>query len=201
MNFTSLLPWDPQKRRAFGVLSTPLFDDPPRRLQIYFDARNENWNLSKTFFGGTVLGDLNLRRTAGGVELHSVMNGRWSWSTGMEVAGRSFRNVQGISTTTARAFFTDANSFGYWLRADRSLLRVPERRFTVDSSAEGRIGPTVAGKLRAFGTVRGSLDAHWLPRDSRVDYDVRARLRAGATLGRVPVDGLVGPCVERDHEL
>jgi tetratricopeptide (TPR) repeat protein len=201
MNFTSLLRWDSQKRRAFGVLSTPLFDDPARRLQIYFDARNENWNLSKTFFGGTVLGDLNLRRIAGGVELHSVMNGRWSWSTGMEVAGRSFRNVQGISTTTARAFFTDANSFGYWLRADRSLLRVPERRFTVDSSAEGRIGRTFAENLGAFGTVRGSLDAHWLPRASGDDYEVRARLRAGATLGRVPFDELFELGVERDNDL
>src|SRR5258708_15807320 len=130
MNFTSLLRWDSQKRRAFGVLSTPLFDDPARRLQIYFDARNENWNLSKTFFGGTMLGDLNLRRIAGGVELHSVMNGRWSWSTGMEVAGRSFRNVQGISTPTARAFFTDANSFGYCLPPHRPPFPLPVLPFT-----------------------------------------------------------------------
>jgi hypothetical protein len=201
MNLTSLLRWDPQKRRAFGVLSTPLFDDPARRLQIYFDARNENWNLSKTFFGGSVLGDLNLRRIAGGVELHSVMNGRWSWSTGMEVVGRSFRNLQGINTAAAEAFFTDANSFAYWLRADRALLRVPERRFTVDSSAEGRIGRTFAENLGAFGTVRGSLDAHWLPRASGDDYEVRARLRAGATVGRVPFDELFELGVERDNDL
>src|SRR5258706_97850 len=201
MNFTSLLRWDSQKRRAFGVLSTPLFDNPARRLQIYFDARNENWNLSKTFFGGTMLGDLNLRRIAGGVELHSVMNGRWSWSTGMEVAGRSFRNLQGISTTTARAFFTDANSFGYWLRADRSLLRVPERRFTVDSSAEGRVGRTFAGNLGAFCTVRGSVVAHLLARGSRGGCEVCARLRAGATLGRVPFDELFELGVERDNDL
>ena len=191
MNFTSLLRWDSEKRRAFAAFSTPLFDNPARRVHIYFDARNENWNLSNTFFGaGPALGDLNLRRIAGGVELSSVANGRWSWSTGMEVAGRSFRNLQGISTTAARAFFTDANSFGYWLRADRSLLRVPERRFTVDSSAEGRIGRTFAENLGAFGTVRGSLDAHWLPRASGDDYEVRARLRAGATVGGVPFDEL-----------
>src|SRR5258708_17938946 len=113
MNFAALRRGDSKTRRAFGVLPTPLFDDPARRLQIYFDARNENWNLSKTFFGGTMLGDLNLRRIAGGVELHSVMNGRWRCSTGMEDAGLSFRNVQGISTTTARSFVTHANSFEY----------------------------------------------------------------------------------------
>src|SRR3984893_2568503 len=135
MNFTSLLRWDSQKRRAYGVFSTPLFDNPARRFQFYFDARNENWNLSKTFFGGALLGDLNLRRIAGGVELHSVVNASWSWSTGTEVASRSFRDLQGINTTAEKTSFTDANSFAYWLRADRSLLRVPERRFTLDSSA------------------------------------------------------------------
>src|SRR5260221_7224557 len=119
----------------------------------------------------------------------------------MEVAGRSFRNVQGISTTAVRAFFTDANSFGYWLRADRSLLRVPERRFTVDSSAEGRIGRTFAENLGAFGTVRGSLDAHWLPRASGGDYEGPARLRAGATLGRVPFDELFERGVRSDNDL
>jgi len=201
INFTSLLRWDPQKRRAFGVLSTPLFDNPARRFQLYFDARNENWNLSRTFFGGPLLGDLNLRRVAGGVELHSIVNGRWSWSTGTEVASRSFRNLQGINTAAEKAFFTDANSFTYWLRADRSLLRVPERRFTLDSSAEGRIGRTFAQNLGASGTARGSLDAHWLPRASGDDYEMRGQLRAGATVGRVPFDDLFQLGVERDNDL
>jgi tetratricopeptide (TPR) repeat protein len=201
INFTSLLRWDSQKRRAFGVLSTPLFDNPARRFQLYFDARNENWNLSRTFFGGTPLGDLNLRRIAGGVELHSVVNARWNWSTGTEVATRSFRNLQGINTAAEKVFFTDANSFTYWLRADRSLLRVPEHRFTLDSSAEGRIGRTFAQNLGASGTARGSLDAHWLPRASGDDYEVRARLRAGATLGHVPFDDLFQLGVERDNDL
>src|SRR4029077_16270156 len=49
MNFTSLLRWDSEKRRAFAAFSTPLFDNPARRVHIYFDARNENWNLSNTF--------------------------------------------------------------------------------------------------------------------------------------------------------
>ncbi len=202
MNFTSLVRWDSEKRRAFAAFSTPLFENPARRLHVYFDARNENWNLSDTFFGaGPPLGDLNLRRIAGGVELHSVVNGRWSWSTGMEVANRSFRNLQGISTAPERAFFTGADSFSNWLRADRSLLRVPEHRFTLDASAEGRIGRTFAGNLGAFGTARGSLDARWLPRAAGDDYEMRTRLRAGATLGSVPFDELFQLGVERDNDL
>jgi tetratricopeptide (TPR) repeat protein len=202
MHFTSLLRWDSEKRRALGAFSTPVFDNPARRFQIYVDARNENWNLRNTFFGtSTPLSDLNLRRIAGGVALHSVVNGNWGWSTGMEIASRSFRNLQGINTTVERAFFSDANSFRYWIRADRSLWRTPERRFTLDSSAEGHIGRTFAENLGASGTMRGSLDAHWLPRATGDDYELRARLRAGATLGRVPFDELFQLGVERDNDL
>jgi len=202
MNFTSLLRWDSEKRRAFAAFSAPVFGNPARRLQLYFDARNENWNLSSTFFGaGPPLGDLNMRRFAGGIELHSVANGRWSWSTGMEAASRSFRNLPRITTSAEKAFFTDADSFAYWLRADRSLLRVPERRFTLDSSAEGRIGRTFADNLGAFGTTRGSLDAHWLPRATGDNYELQTRIRAGATLGSVPFDELFQLGVERDNDL
>ena len=202
VNFTSLLRWDSEKRRAFGALSTPLFDNPARRFQLYFDARNENWNLSNTFFGGsTPLSDLNLRRIAGGVELHSVVSARWSWSTGGEVASRSFRNLQGISIPAEKTFFTDSNSFAYWLRVDRSLLRIPEHRFTLDAAAQGRIGRGFAENLGAFGTTRGSLDAHWLPRASGDDYETQARMRAGATMGNVPLDELFQLGVERDNDL
>jgi tetratricopeptide (TPR) repeat protein len=201
MNFTSLLRWDSEKRRAFGAFSTPLLDNPARHFHVYFDARNENWNLSNTFFGGFPLSDVNLRRVAGGVELHSVVNGRWSWSTGTEIANRSFRNLPVLTTTAEKTFFAGANSFSYWLRADRSLLRLPERRFTVDSSVEGRIGRTFAQNLGASGTLRGSLDARWLPQASGDDYEMRARVRAGATFGRVPFDELFQLGVERDNDL
>ena len=201
MNFTSLLRWDPEKRRAFGAFSTPVFDNPGRRVQIYVDARNENWNLTNTFFGSTPLSDLNMRRVAGGLELHSVVNGRGSWSTGTEIASRSFRNLPALNTAAEKAFFTDASSFSFWLRADRSLWRVPERRFTLDSSVEGRIGRTFTDNLGPSGTLRGSLDAHWLPQTSGDDYEMHTRIRAGATLGRVPFDELFQLGLERDNDL
>src|SRR5260370_21594672 len=108
------------------MLATPVFDNPARRLQIYFDARNENWNLSRTFFGSTAPSDLNLRRFAGGVALRSVVTGRWSCRTGTEITGRSFRAVPGIPTGAARKFFPDAIPRAYPLRADRPFLRAPD---------------------------------------------------------------------------
>jgi tetratricopeptide (TPR) repeat protein len=202
MNVTSLLRWDSEKRRAYATFSTPFRNDPSQRSQFYFDARNENWNLSNTFFGGgPALTDLNLRRVAGGAEFRSVVNGQWTWSTGIEISNRSFRNVNGLTSASEKPFFTDTTSFAYWLRADRSLLRIPERRLTLDSTAEARIGRGFAQDLGAFASAHISLDAHWLPRANGDDYEMRTRLRIGGTLGRVTLDDLFQLGIERDNDL
>src|SRR5260370_8585651 len=87
----------------------PLYGDPSLRLRLYADARNENWDLAQTFLGtGTLLTDLNVRRDAAGAEVHSVVNGRWSWSAGAEIAHRNFRNLNGHTLPAERAFFTAA---------------------------------------------------------------------------------------------
>jgi tetratricopeptide (TPR) repeat protein len=202
VNFTSLARWDSQKRRYSGELSAPLFHDPALRIKVYFDARNENWNLSQTFFAtGAPLTDLNMRRVVGGMELRSVVNGRWSWSTGLEFAHRSFRNVDGHTSAPEQPFFTNSNSFAYWLGMERSLLRVPERRFTLDSSVEARVGRGFNVALGPFATARGALDAHWLPRATGDDYEMHAQVRAGGTVGRVPLDELFQLGLERDNDL
>jgi tetratricopeptide (TPR) repeat protein len=202
VNVTSLLRWDSEKRRAYIALSTPLLRDPALRLRVYFDGRNENWNLSNTFFGsGAPLGDLNVRRIAGGAELRSVVNGRWSWSTGVEFANRTFRNLEGHSSTAEQKFFTDGTSFAYWLGADRTILRLPESRFTVDSAVEARVGREFSNSVGAFGTLRGSLSTHWFPRAKGDDYEMQARLRAGDTFGHVPFDELFQLGIERDNDL
>lgn len=202
INFTSLMRWDYQKRRYSGTVSAPLFHDPALRFTTYFDARNENWNLSQTFFAaGAPLTDLNMRRVAGGVELRSVVNGRWSWNTGLEFAHRSFRNLEGHSSAPEQPFFTDSNSFSYWLRMERSLLRFPEYRFTLDSSAEARAGRDFNHLLGPFATARGAVRAHWLPRSTGDDYEMRSQVRAGATFGKVPLDELFQLGLERDNDL
>jgi len=201
LNVTSLLRWDSEKRRAYAAFSTPLRNDPSLRFQIYFDARNENWNLANTFSGGAPLRDLNLRRIAGGAEFRSVVNGRWSWTTGIEISNRSLRNLAGHTSRAETPFFTDATSVAYWLGADRALLRVPERRFTLDSRAETRIGRAFADDLGAFASARAALDARWFPRSTGDDFEMRTRLGAGGTLGRVTLDDLFQLGIERDNDL
>lgn len=202
VNVTSLARWDSQKQRAFVAISTPIYDNPGLRLRIYADARNENWNLSQTFFGaGTSLTDLNLRRVVAGAEFRSVVNGEWSWSAGAEAANRNFRNVSSSLSAAERTFFTGSNSLAGWLGAERTLVRVPERRFTLDSSTTVRAGREFASGLGPFATVKGSLGAHWLPRAKGDDYEMRAGIHAGATAGKTTLDELFQLGVERDNDL
>ena len=202
VNLTSLVRWDTQKRRLFAEVSLPVYGDPSLRLRFYADARNENWNLSQTFSGAvTPLTNLNLRRIAAGAEFHAVVNGRWSWSAGSEAANRNFRNVSGAGFSVQGPFFNGGNSLVGWVGAQRTLMRVPERRFTLDSSAEARAGREFATELGPFATTRGSLNAHWFPRAKGDDYEMSAQIRAGATAGRVSLDELFQLGVERDNDL
>jgi len=204
VNVTSLLRWDSEKRRAFVDGSMPLLRQSKYRLHVYFDGRNENWNLTNTFFGGgPALSDLNVRRVAGGAELRSVMTGRWSWSSGIEIANRSFRNLTPETTASSvgKTFFTDGTSVSYWGGVDRSLLRLPEHRFTVDGSGEGRVGRELATGFGTYGAVRGSLTAHWLPKATGDDYEMLARVRAGEAFGDIPFDELYQLGIERDNDL
>jgi tetratricopeptide (TPR) repeat protein len=201
INLTSLARWDSEKRRVSLSVSMPIYD-PGLNLRMYVDARNENWNLAQTFFaGGTLLTDLNLRRAAAGAEIHSVVNGRLSWSAGAEIANRDFRNLSGHSSPVERPFFTDSTSLAGWLGAERTLVRVPEHRFTLDSSTEARAGREFANGLGPFGTLRSSLKAQWFPRAKGDDYEMQTEIRAGGTVGKATLDELFQLGIERDNDL
>jgi len=202
VNLTSLARWDSEKRRISVSLSMPMYGDPGLRLRFYADVRNENWDLSKTFLGaGTPPTDLNMRRAVAGVEVRSVMNGRTSWSAGAEVANRNFRNLSGVTLPAERTFFTNATSVAGWLGIQQRLLSVPERRFTLDSSAVAKAGREFADSLGPFATFRGSLHADWLPRATGDDYELQAKIRAGATAGKATLDELFELGIERDNDL
>ena len=201
LNVTSLQRWDSQKRRLFASLSIPLGQDPKWRPQFYLDGRNENWDLSGTFQGATSpKTDVKLQKAEAGAEIRSVVSGRWTWKSGMSLAYRSFGNLGGI-TPQAAPFFTGSFSLKYYAGFNYKLLRVPERRFTVDSIVSGQFGKAFARPLGPFGGIEGSLDVHWFPLPRGDDYEMRSRLRAGAIMGRVPLDELFALGIERDNNL
>jgi tetratricopeptide (TPR) repeat protein len=202
VNLTSLARWDAEKRRVFADLSFPLYGDPSLRLRFYADARNENWNLSQTFAGpATPLTDVNMRQIGAGAEFREVINGRSSWSAGAEAGNRNFRNLPGALSPAERVFFTGGNSLAGWLGAETTLLRVPERRFTLHSSVKATSGRAFASTLGPFATLRGTLDARWLPRAKGDDYEMRGQIRAGARAGKASLGELFQLGVERDNDL
>jgi len=202
MNFDSLLRWDREKRRVAAGFSFPLFDQPARRLRIFFDARNENWNLSRTFLGAPVaITDLNLKRFSLGAELHVVESGRWDLTAGLEGISREFRNRPAGISGSAAAFFTDGKTLDAWLGVHRSLVRVPERRFTLEGQGEVRAGRNYARGAGPFGGMKGELRGRWLPKARGDDSEFLSSLRVGEIFGDVPLDELYQLGVERDNDL
>jgi len=202
VNVESLVRWDSEKRRVSLALSLPVYGDPGLRLRVYADARNENWNLTGTFSAtGAPPGDLNIRRLAAGAEFRSVVNGNWNWTSGAEIAHRNFRNLAGPLSIREQPFFTASTSLLAWLGGGRSLVRIPERRFTLDTSAELEAGREFATVLGPSGTLRGALRLNWFPLAKGDDYQIEGRIRAGATAGKVSIDRLFQLGVERDNDL
>ena len=202
VNIESLARWDSEKRRYAAEVSAPLFRNPARRVSLFFDARNENWNLSRSFLGApTPITDLNLRRFAGGARIRVVQSGLWSWTAGVQIVSREFRNVPAVVAPEAAPFFTNSASFEAWLQFDRSLLRVPERRFTLDATAAAHVGRGFADALGPFGSLGAGLKAHWLPQARGDDYEFIMQLRAANTFGDVPLDQLFELGLDRDNDL
>jgi hypothetical protein len=202
INLHSLARWDSQKRRVAASVEFPLFQQPGKRLRVFVDVRNENWNLSQTFFGSAMpVTNLNLKRFAGGAELHLIETARWDLTAGLEAISREFRNVSASLRSVAAPFFTDGRTLDTWLGAHRTLLRVPERRFTLDGQAEFRAGRNYGSGLGAFASVNGELKSRWLPKARGDDYEFLSRLRGGDTSGDVPLDQLFQLGVERDNDL
>ena len=202
VNIDSLARWDAEKRRLAVSVTFPAFQQPAKRVRIFFDARNENWNLSQTFFGSSiVISDLNIKRYAGGAEAHVVENARWDLDVGVEGTSREFDNVPSNLTKTAAQFFTGSAGTDGWLGVHRSLVRVPERRYTLDGSAEVRAGRNYSAGLGAFSSVKGELKSRWLPQARGDDYEFLSTLRGGNTFGKVPLDDLYQLGVERDNDL
>jgi hypothetical protein len=201
INFTGLVRWDAQKRRLSAAFSFPLEQDPRWRMRVFFDGRNENWDISRTLqASGSPLSDLRLVKEEAGVEVRRASNGRWSWTSGVSFAHRSFGNFSGVSNA-ARPLFTDGFSLDYRAGLDAQLFRSAARRMTLDSGASARIGKVFARPLSGFGKLEGSLAFHWLPLHKGEDYEMTARFRAGRILGLAPFDELYVLGLDRDTDL
>ena len=200
-NWTSLLRWDAQKRRDLASLAGPFLRNPKWHYRLEADLRGENWELRKSFTGtAPVLAALNMRREAFRAEIKRLIGSRWNWSAGEEFSHRDYRDVFSGAALTPNLLLqgyelSEYASLGY------ELLRVPEKRFTIESSMAGQAGRLLSGSGESFTRVQALLKLRWLPRAQGDDYETRLDLRAGDTFGQIPFDELFMLGMERDNDL
>ncbi|HET9178994.1 MAG TPA: tetratricopeptide repeat protein [Terriglobia bacterium] len=201
LNIHSLFRWDSQKRRAFVSVSAPLAGNPKFRYRFYADGRNENWNISRTFIQPVLpVAAFNLEKLELGAGFGSIASGRWTWDLGMSVSDRRFRNLPS-GASTRDPVLTNGAAAEVRARSNYALIRIPEKRFRLDSGAQAAVGNFYAKDFGRFATVQGSLAAHWLPQARGDDFEIAEGFYAGKTFGRVPFDDLFMLGLERDNNL
>jgi hypothetical protein len=201
INFTSLLRWDPQKRRIYTQLSGPFEHSANYRYKVVADLRNENWVLRNSFAGpAPALASLNLRRELAAFDLASNGSERLRWSAGAEFSHRDLRNVAAGTILTPMLLAT-----GYQLKQQAqitgTLWRLPEHRFTVDAEASSQVAHLWSSSPELFEKIHGSLGWRWFPRPVGDDYESSQQSRAGKTFGQAPFDELFMLGLERDNDL
>jgi tetratricopeptide (TPR) repeat protein len=205
-NIQSLLRWDTQKRRVWISLSAPLLARPQQRAQFSADARNENWEIRRSFTGpAPALGSLNLQRQSFTGSVTSFTSGRLQWSSGAELSHRSYRNVVDGSAVTP-AMVPSGFELKPLASIEDKLLDIPERRFTLTGGANAefaRLWPNshLPDAPSHFGKLQASAMAHWFPQSQGDRYEAQQRLRAGRIFGSAPFDELFMLGVERDNDL
>ena len=200
-NITSLFRFDTDKTRAVVAINGPLGGNPKWRYRVGTDFRNENWTVQTSFTGpSTFLGGMNMRRESMGAEISRFVGARWSWTLGVELSHRDFRNaIPGVALTP------ELLVKGYQIKQKAQfsyeLWRSPERRLTISSSGSSQAGRLWSQPGESFEKLQGTVGMHWFPRDQGDDYEMQWRAHAGKTFGQIPFDELFLLGVDRDNDL
>ena len=201
VNITSMVRWDPQKRRLMSTLSGPLGRDPRRRYWVGLDLRDENWDLRRSFQGpAPTFGQFKLRRNALNAGVSSFLDRGWSWSASAELSHRNYLDVSAGPGSPASVLLA-----GYQLKqitqVNRELWRIPDRRFTSSASISSETASIWTTPTHTFERLQGSLVARWFPKMTGDDYRTQQQIRFGRIFGQAPFDELFILGLERDNDL
>jgi tetratricopeptide (TPR) repeat protein len=190
LNFSSFYRWDGEKRRISAFFESPFMQQPKWHFRGGIDLRNENWAFLPSFSGpAPLLAALNLKRESASFEFSDVMSGRWQWSAHTEFSHRSFHDVL-RGETLKPELLENGPQLKQTLGVHADLLRIPERRLTVDSSASVSLARFWSNPSRTFSQFQGVIDTLWFPQHSGDKYEIRHSLRAGTSFGSPPFDEL-----------
>jgi tetratricopeptide (TPR) repeat protein len=190
VNFHSRYRWDEQKRQIAVELDTPVAGQPKWHLQLGTDLRNENWGIRSTFGGAASLeAALNLKRESVHMDFTDVVSGKWSWSESTEISHRSYNNVLAGNVLTPQLLIGGAQ-LKQALSTELTLLRIPERRLTLESGAEAEVAKLWSGNTNNFAQFTGTIGLHWFPQHTGEKYELQHTIRLGKTVGDLPFDEL-----------
>jgi hypothetical protein len=189
ISLTSLWRWDADKRRIAVKYRVPLLRGA---YSLWTDLRDEDWNLHRNEL---VLDDVGVRSAALGGEIEFELGGGARWTPGVSLSRHTFRDG-GFREWSANATLWEVRN-----RFSLPRWRYPERRLVIDSSATLRTGRAFSQASSRLIGAEFDAGARWLPQDRDDLYAIRARIRAGAVTGRLPVDELYATAMERDNEL
>jgi hypothetical protein len=189
ITLTSLWRWDSVKRRIALKYRAPFAQGT---YALWTDFRDEEWDLNWSRAAPGVVG---VRSRALGGEMEFELGGGRRWTPSVRLSRHGFRNGGAQPWIADSTLWELRNCFGL------SRWRYPERRFDVDSSMTLRTGRVFSRTSSRLLGVEFDSAARWFPQERDDVYAVRARLRAAALSGRVPVDALYATAMERDNDL
>lgn len=196
INLESLWRWDRNKRRISVELAGPIRLDPRRGYRLMVDARDETWDIRRTYHGPAEAPEsLKVRRVEAGGDLVFTLTQKLDWTTGLRLALRQFRNGDGSPIFDGGWSFAQRNAFTY------RLLDLPERRLRVNSSATLRTGRVFRTGASRYAIGEGDLSGSWFPQATGETWAVSFRLRGGKTFGMLPFDDYFQLGMERDNDL
>jgi len=205
INLVSLYRFNAQRRRVFSSFSAPLQGNPKWRYGLDVDLRKENWDVRYPTSLSAAARYTTLEKAEAGAHLEAVISPNWHWSSAVQMADRRFLHLataqNSADATFARDFLQDGTTLKYVTQLEGTPLRVPERRFVATVTGRLELGKWWTRPAQSFTKLQGGIRAQWMPQPRGDDYVFSTQLRAGKTLGAVPLDELNVLGMDGDDDL
>jgi len=196
-NSSSLVRWDARKRRLWTSFSAPIGSHPEWHYRLRLDGRSEDWDLHRQL-PGTASGDVKMKSLQADAGIRSVVNGRWSWETGVILKSRDFRNAPTGADTAGP--FTGGLSVEQSLGTDLLAVYLPDQRFEARFEGRFRWGALMSTPSNRYSLLSLGLAWTWFPGARGDDWIFSGAIRSGASFGGIPFDELFSLGLERDND-
>jgi hypothetical protein len=146
---------------------------------VFAGARNERWTVADS--------TQSLKRVETGAGLQFLIGSRGAWKS--EIAGVHSR----WSSVEARS------SVRYRATADYDLVRIPERRLTINTEIRTEVGRWFSGGR--FARTQPSVKVGWFPKQNGSEYYTSIRLSSGIVTSSPYLDEMFCLGLDRDGDL